>query len=74
MLRQIRVLCAYRRRFPVENWRKTPPGFQFLFFGRCFQSDGAVSRREMSAKHRLDFSFYFSGGVFRVMAPSPGEK
>jgi len=35
---------------------------------------GAVSRRDIATKHRLDFSFYFSGGVFRVRAPSPVEK
>jgi len=28
----------------------------------------------MGAKHRLNFSFYFSGGVFRVREPLPGEK
>ncbi len=25
-----------RRRLPAGYWRKTPPGFQFLFFRRCF--------------------------------------
>jgi len=28
----------------------------------------------MGAKHRLNFIFLFSGGVFRVMAPLPGGK
>jgi len=28
----------------------------------------------MGAKHRLNSNFQFSGGVFRVRAPSSGEK
>jgi len=28
----------------------------------------------MSTKHRLVFVFSFSGGVFRVRTPLPGEK
>ena len=37
-------------------------------------SECAVSRRKMGAKHRLDSSFQFSGGVFRVRAPLHGGK
>ena len=33
-----------------------------------------VSRRKMGVEHRLDLSFKFSGGVFRVMAPLPSGK
>jgi len=64
------VFSKSGRCFAAENGRKTPPGFQFLIFRRCFQTEGAVSRREMSAKHRLDSSFHFSGGVSREEEPS----
>ncbi len=30
-----------------QSWRRAPPGFRFLIFRRCFQSDGAVSRRKL---------------------------
>jgi len=68
------VFSELGRRLPAENGRKTPPESQFLIFRRCFQSEGAVSRRKMGAEHRLNLSFYFSGGVFRVRVPLPGGK
>jgi len=51
------VFSKSGRRLAAENGRKTPPGSQFSIFRRCFQTEGAVSRRKMSAKHRLAFSF-----------------
>ena len=50
-------------------------GAKVLFTGqkRPYQP-GAASQRDIGAKHRLNFSFYFSGGVFRVRAPLPGGK
>jgi len=63
------VFSKRGRRFPARNGRETPPGSQFLIFRRCFQSAGAASRRKMGAKHRLDLSFCFSGGVFKARAP-----
>ena len=68
------VFSARGRRLAAENGRKTPPGFQFLIFRRCFQRDDAASRRKMGTKHRLDSSFQFSGGVFSKRAPLPGGK
>jgi len=68
------VFRASGRRFPAENGRRTPPGFSFFVFRRCFKRAGAASRRKMGAEHRLDFHFSFSGGVSSERAPLPGGK
>ena len=57
------VFSGSGRRLTSGNGRKTPPRSQILIFRRCFQAAGAISRLEMGAKHRLNLSFYFSGGV-----------
>jgi len=43
------VFSERGRRLAAENGRRTPPGFRFLIFRRCFQSEGAVSRRSEAA-------------------------
>ena len=68
------VFSASGRRLSAENGRRTPPRSPFLIFRRCFQQEGAVFRWEMGEKHRLVFSFRFSGGVFSERAPSYGGK